>query len=329
MKLVVFIPALNEAKTIGEALDRIPKKIPGVDQIVKMVIDDGSTDDTIKIAKQHGAIVYSNNSQKRVSYTFQKGIRHALEMGADVAVNIDADLQFKPEQIPDLVEPIVQGEADFVVGDRFTDPETLERRKPENMPGGKYLANRVGSWVVGVLSKRKFRDVTCGFRAYSREAMLTLNIQQQYTYTQESFQMLALKKFEIKMIPVEIKYFSGRKSRVVTNFTGFLFGSGLNILKTFRDHAPLQFFGILGTFLFALGLIVDTFVVYHFITTGGFSPYIFLAFIGVYLNTMGIIVWIVGLVADMLDRIRNNQERILYLLKEVRYGEYREPQSNS
>ena len=118
-------------------------------------------------------------------------------MGADIAVSIDGDLQFKREDIPKLVKPIVSEHYDFVAADRFTDPRSGKRRKPQGMPSGKYLANRVGSWITSKLSQRKFKDVTCGFRAYNRNALFALNINSPYTYTQESFQLLAAKRLDI------------------------------------------------------------------------------------------------------------------------------------
>ena len=123
-------------------------------------------------------------------------------------------------------------------------------------------------------------------------------------------------------MPVEIRYFKGRKSRVVQSFIGFLLGSALNIIKAFRDYKPFEFFGWLGLFFFSFGLIASIFTVVHYIVAGSFTPYIFVAFLGIYLVSLGLIIWLVGLFADMLDRIRNNQEKILYMLKEERFGKY-------
>lgn len=320
MKLVVIIPALNEADTIGEVIDLIPKKMPGIDEVQTVVVDDGSTDETAKISKEHGAIVVSNYSQKRVSYSFQRGIAKALELGADVVTNIDADLQFNPKQIPDLVKHIVSGEYDFVAADRFTDAETGERRRPKNMPKSKYYANILGAWIVGTLSGYKFRDVTCGFRAYNRKALLALNIHNKYTYTQESFQLLAMKRMNITSVPVLVKYFPGRKSRVVTSFFKFLFSSAVNILRAFRDYAPLTFFGILGGVFMLLAVGTAVFVGVHYLNTGAFSPYISVALISGGSFIFGMFTWLIGLVADMLDRVVGNQEKIIELQKEIKYS---------
>ena len=316
MKLVIFSICKDEETTIGQVIDGIPKRIRGISEIETLVVSDGSTDNTVTIAKKHGATrVVDEHKQKRLAYRFDQAVGISLSMGADIVVNIDGDMQFNPEDIPKLLEPIINDQYDFVAGDRFTDPVTGKRRKPTGMPTGKYLANLLGSHVVGTLSGENFRDVTCGFRAYAKKALFALNINSNYTYTQESFQILAVRKMNIKSIPIEVKYYEGRKSRVVKSFWQFLFGSGINILRAFRDYAPLRFFGILGLIIFVPGLIISGFVLDHWIRTGGITPYITFGVIGLYLVTAAFIIWILGLVADMLDRMLNNQEKIIERLK--------------
>lgn len=319
MKLVIFSICKDEEKTIGELLKRIPQKIPGIKTIETLIISDGSDDKTVDVAKKNGATrVVTGIRQKRLAYRFEQAVEISLSMGADVVVNIDGDLQFAPEDIPKLVQPIIEG-YDFVAADRFTDLKTGERRKPKNMPTGKYYANRLGAWIVGVLSGQSFRDVTCGFRAYSKKALLALNINSNYTYTQESFQILAIKKMNIKTLPVVVKYYPGRKSRVVKSFWQFLFGSAFNIIRAFRDYAPMKFFGFLGLTLFIPGLLLGGFVVIHWIQTGNISPYKAYGFVGIYLLTAALAVWTIGVVADMFDRMLNNQEKILQKIKEIKH----------
>lgn len=320
MKLVIFSICKNEAKTIGKVLNGIPKKIDGIDAIDTLVISDGSTDKTTDVARKNGATkVIDGNRQKRLAYRFEQAIGIALEMGADIAVNIDGDLQFSPKDIPELVKPILKEGYDFVAADRFTDINTGKKRRPEKMPVGKYWANILGAWIVGNLSGQKFNDVTCGFRSYNKKAMLALNINSNYTYTQESFQVLAVKKFNIITVPIKVKYYKGRKSRVVKSFWQFLFGSALNILRAFRDYAPLKFFGILGFLVFIPGLAMGLFTFIHWFTKGSITPYATVGFIGLYLVTAGLSLWALGLVADMLDRLLNNQEKILEEAKRQRY----------
>lgn len=323
MKLVVFSICQNEGKTIGELLDRIPKKIEGIDEIETMVVDDGSTDDTVKIAKEKGAIVYSNLSQKRLAYSFQFAVDKVLKLGADIAVNIDGDLQFSPEEIPMLVKPILEGNADFVAGNRFVDPQSQKVRKPDFMSKGKYWGNRIGAFVIGSLSKKKFSDVTCGFRAYNRDALLHMNINNKFTYTQEAFQLMANKQLNIIQIPVSIKYFKGRKSRVVSSIFSFISISGFNIIRVFRDFAPLKFFGILSSIPGLIGFGLLIFMGVHWLQTESFSPYKYIGFGGLYMVTLAIIILLFGVLSDILGRIINNQEKNLYITKKIYYSKFK------
>ena len=319
MKLVVVSICKDEESTIGDVLDGVPAKVPGVSGIEKWVIDDGSTDGTVKVAKKHGAQVLSDGVNKRLAYRFREAVDLALSRNADIMVNIDGDLQFNPSDIPIIIDPIIQETADFVAADRFTSPEDSLPHRPKNMSGGKYYGNKLGSWVTSKLSQHKFNDVTCGFRAYNRRAMIALNINNSYTYTQESFQIMAMKKMRIVAVPVAVKYYPDRKSRVVTSIPKYVALSALNILRLYRDFAPLRFFGWFGFVPFMLGLICLVGFTGHWIATGSFSPYKFLGFAGAYFMTLAIFFWALGLVADMLSRMLNNQEKILELLKEERY----------
>ena len=320
MKLVVVSICKDEAATIGAVLDKIPTRITGIDRIEKWVIDDGSTDNTAQVAKKHGAKVVSDGVQKRLAFRFREAVELALENGADVMVNIDGDAQFDPTEIPRLLKPIQDKQADFVPANRFKDASTGKIRRPTGMPWAKYIGNKLGARVVGELSGMRFADVTCGFRAYNRRALLALNINSDYTYTQESFQVLAMKKLRIVDVPIHITYYPGRKSRVVRNIFQFVFGSALNILRAYRDYAPLRFFGALGLLFFVPGLALLLFVAIHWLQTAAFSPYKAVGLVGLYLFTIGIIMWALALVADMFDRMLNNQEKMMELIKRQLYG---------
>ncbi|MBI4948365.1 glycosyltransferase family 2 protein [Candidatus Berkelbacteria bacterium] len=314
MKLLIFSICKNEETTIAELIKRIPKKIDGIKELKVVIIDDGSTDKTVEIAKKAGATVFYDGVQKRLASRFRQALEIAIKEKADIMVNIDGDLQFNPEDIPNFVAPIVKNEADFVAADRFTGIDG-KKRKPNNMPSVKYYGNMIGAFIVSSLTGQKFNDVTCGFRAYNREAIVKLNINGDFTYTQESFQVLALKKVRIKTIPTYVKYFKDRKSRVVSSIPKFIWSSALNIIRSYRDFAPLRFFGLLGLLPFILGFASSMFVLIHWLNTGSFSPYKFLGFVGVYLLSIGLLIWFLGLVADMLSRMLNNQEKIIELIK--------------
>lgn len=318
MKLLVISICKNEAATIGEVIDQIPRKYPGISSTEICIIDDGSTDDTATIAKKYGAIVYGDGANKGLAFRFRDALNIALEHDADILVTIDGDLQFSPKDVPQFVAPIVEGNADFVAADRFTDPKTGQVRRPANMPAAKYYGNKLGARVLSNLTRQKFRDVTSGFRAYNRDAMLALNLNSTHTYTQESFQVLAIKRLRIRSIPTHVKYFKTRKSRVVTSVPKYMITSALNIMRAYRDFAPLRFFFNLGLVPFIVGALACGFVGFYWIDTGSFTPYKFIGFIGLYLVSLGIVLWIVGLLADMLVRQMNTQERMLELLKRER-----------
>jgi len=318
MKLIILIPALNEAASIAGVVQSMPKQIKGVDQIEVLVVDDGSKDDTAQLAQSAGATVISHPFNQGVGKAFNTGLAAALEMGADIMVNIDADGQFSPADIPLLIAPIVEGKADFVSGDRFRSANG-ELVRPDYMSKIKFWGNQRMADLVGFVTGKRYDDVSCGFRAYSKEALMRLNLTGKFTYTQESFLDLANKGMGIKTIPVNVTYFPNRKSRVAGSILKYMFQTAKIIFRAYRDYNPLKFFGLLGLIPFVISLIAGIFVLIHYFTTGAFSPYIFVAFASVYLFTFGILLWIVGILADMFIRIRLNQEQLLYAEKNRRY----------
>lgn len=320
MKLCVLIPAYNEEQTIVDVINKIPKKLLGVDEIITMIVDDGSTDNTAAVAIAAGAIVVSHNYNQGVGGAFKSGLNKALEEGADILVNIDADGQFSPQEIPLMIEPILSGDTEFVVGDRFTQNDG-SINKPDKMPSIKYWGNKQMSRLISMLTGQNFADVSCGFRAYSREAMLRLNLTGRFTYTQETFLDLANKDVAITSVPIHVTYFSGRKSRVAKNIGRYFYRTINIILRAYRDYRPLRFFIGLSIFPFVIGSACGMFTLVYYLNTGKFTPYKSVGLIGIYLVSVAIILWIVGILADMFVRLRLNQEHILYFLKKNQYNE--------
>ena len=318
MKLCIVIPAYNEEKTITSVIKRIPSQIKEVTNIEILVVDDGSTDKTIQVAKEIGAKVISHHYNMGVGGAFNTGLNKALEIGADIMVNIDADGQFSPDEIPKLIAPIIEKNADFVVGDRFSSKKDI-LQKPEGMSQIKYWGNQQMSRLISVLTGQHFNDVSCGFRAYSKEAMLRLNLMGKFTYTQETFLDLANKGISISSIPVSVKYFSARRSRVAHNLWVYFYRTVNIIFRAYRDYRPLKFFTTLGLFPFFIGTISGVFTLIHFIRTGNFTPYKAVGLIGLYLVSVAFVLWIIGILADMFVRVRLYQEQILYLEKKRQY----------
>lgn len=310
MRLLVIIPAFNEEEHIGEVIKSIPKKIPGISEIKVVVIDDGSTDNTVKTAEASGAMVIQNYFNMGLGVTFNRGLQYAIDNNFDGMVNIDADGQFAPEDIVRLLKPIQNNEADFVTGSRFIDKNYCPK-----MPLIKFWGNKMMAYWISRLIGRKFYDVSCGFRAYSKEALLSLNLQGKFTYTQEAFLNLAFKKLRIREVPIKVEYSANRRSKIAPNV--FIYGlrTAKIIFRTYRDYKPLAFFIRIGTFFFLGALFFEAILFFTYLTRGTFTPHIWSGFVGAVFLFISIVFFVIGLLADMTDRIRLNQEKILYYLK--------------
>jgi len=315
MKLVIYMPALNEEEGISDVIKSLPKDIEGIEEVKVLVVDDGSTDSTAKIAKESGADVVSHNTNKGVGSAFQSALQYSLENEVDILVSIDADRQFNSNQIPEIIKPILEDKADMVTGNRFS------KGMPENMPKSKYWGNEQMSKLISLISGQRFRDVSCGFRAYNREALLRLNLFGAFTYTQETILDMVFKGLRVVEFPVEVVYFPGRKSRVAGSIVKYAFRTLNIILSTLRDYKPMLFFGGIGGISLFVGLILEIFLGIHFLISGDFTPYKFVGFTGFGFLIFGLLLIVVGLLANMFNRVRVNQEKILYELKKERYDD--------
>lgn len=314
VKLVVILPAYNEQNTIGEVIREIPRNINRINKITILVINDGSTDNTAKIAKESGASVISHTSNKGLGATFSDGINEALKMEADIIINIDADDQFDAGDIPNLIKPILDDSADMVTGSRFKNAQKIP-----NMSNLKRFGNRFFVWLINSLTGKKFTDTQCGFRAYSREAALNLNLFGGFTYTQESLLDLLGKGQRIKEVPVSVMYYPERNSKISSSLFSYGIQALMIILRTFRDYYPLKFFGLPGLIISGLGSVGALYSFTFWFITGYTTPVKTLFFSAMTLLILGFLMVILALVADMLKRIRRNQEEILYRLKKKEY----------
>jgi glycosyltransferase involved in cell wall biosynthesis len=315
------LPAYNEESTISRVLRTLPEAIEGIDTIHRLVVDDGSTDRTADVAQNCEALVIRHRENQGVGRSFQTALEHALRSRIDVLITIDADGQFDSSQIPDLAIPILDGRADLVTGCRFS-----TGLRPPGMPRIKYWGNKWIAALVRFFSGVKLTDVSCGFRAYSREALLQLNLFGRFTYTQETILDLAFKGARILEVPVGVKYFDNRASRVASSIPRYALNAGTIMMRTIRDFRPMRFFGTVGATVFLVGLMADIFLFQHYLRTGMFSPYKVYGFVGGTLNLAGLLTIGVGFLADLLDRIRMNQERILYHHKKHAFGDLDRPE---
>ena len=308
--LLIAIPCLNEAATIGAVVASVPRHIAGVGRVDVLVVDDGSSDHTGEIARRTGALVLRHSRNRGLGIAFQSAVSYAIQRGYEVMLNIDGDGQFSADDIPGLVAPILNGQADMVTASRFKD----QSRIPD-MPKAKLLGNYMMSYLVSKLVGVKYHDVSCGFRCYSREALLRINLHGRFTYTQETFLDLSAKDIRIEEVPVDVRYFSDRKSRVARRLVPYAVNTALIIFRSYRDYFPLRFFCSMALLFAVPATLAALFFFFHFVVTGRFSGYLYVGFTAAFLYAISAMFLVLAIVTDMLDRIRANQDRILYLLK--------------
>lgn len=313
--LAIIIPAFNEEQGIGSILDGIPKGIEGISKIDVVVIDDGSTDSTEQIAREKGVEVITHPYNMGLGVSFRKGMERALEKGADIIANIDADGQFDPQDISRLVIPIIKEESEVVTASRFKAPDFV----PE-MSKTKALGNRLMSFIISKIVGKKFHDVSCGFRAYSRDAALRMNLFGKFTYTQETFIDLASKNISIIEIPVRVR---GErefgKSKMASNLFKYGFNTLRIILSAFRDYKPLRLMFFISLFFILIGTLSGTFFLVHYIRAGAFRPHTWAGFLSFSSFVLSIFMLIAGIFMEMFSRMRMNQEQLLYLARKEHY----------
>lgn len=312
-KLVVFIPALNEEHSIQRVIASLPNLINVVEAVTCLVVDDGSVDRTAELAFASGAQVVSHGRNRGVGAAFHTALEYALTEEADILVGIDADGQFNPAEIPALLLPILENKADMVVGNRFA------AGKPANMHRLKYWGNQMVAKLISSITGQVFRDVSCGFRAYNREALLHLNIFGEFTYTHETILSLAYQGLRLSDLPISVEYFEGRKSRVAGSILRYAIQTSKIILRVLLDYRPIRVFGTFGGACMLIGAGFEVFLWVHYVLTGSFTPYKSTGFIGLGFIIFGLLILIIALIADMLNRLRINQDKLLYELKRNRY----------
>ena len=262
VRLVIQIPCLNEAETLPTTLEDLPRAVKGFDDVLWVVIDDGSTDRTAEVAKAHGAdMVVQLANNKGLAVAFQAGLDASLQLGADVIVNTDADNQYAASDIPRLVEPICNGEADLVVGTRDI------ANHEEFSPLKKWL-QRIGSWVVRQASATHVSDVTSGFRAYSKEAALQVNVVSQFTYTLESLIQAGRSNLKVADVPIGVNP-TTRTSRLFRSKRQYVRRSAGTISRVYAMHKPLRFFNIPAAAFAAVGLILFGRFGWYYLSAGG------------------------------------------------------------
>jgi glycosyltransferase involved in cell wall biosynthesis len=309
MKLIVQIPAYNEEATIAQTLRDIPKKLDGVTAIETLVIDDGSTDNTADAARKAGAThVVQLRTHRGLSSAFTAGIDAAVRLGADIIVNTDADNQYNGADIARLVAPIVKGSTDVVIGDR-------EVSKSEHMSPFKRLLQRLGSWTVGLASGLRVADVTSGFRAFSREAALQINVFNPFTYTLETIIQSGNRNLGVQSVTVRTNA-PTRPSRLYRGIGTYLRKSMATIFRIYTLYKPLKTFFAIGALLMLAGVGIGLRFLWYFIEgdRGGHVQSLILS--AVFL-IVGFQTLLIGLIADLISVNRRLSEEVLIRVKRL------------
>ncbi|MCM1144053.1 MAG: glycosyltransferase family 2 protein [Blautia sp.] len=311
MKLIIQIPCYNEAETLEIALNDLPKQIDGIDEIEYLIINDGSRDNTVQVAKDWGVHhVVNFRCNKGLAKGFMAGLDACLEAGADIIVNTDADNQYCGDDIPKLIAPILNGEADIVVGARPID-------STEHFSFLKKKLQHLGSWVVRKASKTDIPDAPSGFRAFSRDAAMRLNVVNDYTYTLETIVQAGRNKMAITSVPIRTNP-ELRKSRLFHSMWGYVKRSMLTILRAFMWYKPLYCFSAVAAVPALIGVGVTVrFLIYYF--TGRGSGHIQSLILACTLLIIGFITFVIGLLADVIAANRKILEDTQYQIRKMRY----------
>ena len=307
MKLIIQIPCYNEEATLGVTLSQLPRQVPGVDTVEWLIINDGSLDRTVEVAKACGVDhVVSFDHNQGLAKGFMAGIEACLKEGADIIVNTDADNQYCADDIPKLVRPILEGSAEIVIGARPI--QNIKHFSPT-----KKFLQKLGSWVVRMASKTKIPDAPSGFRAMSRNAAMQLNVFSEYTYTLETIIQAGQKGMAITAVPIRTNGYL-RPSRLVKSISSYVQRSLFTIVRIFIVYKPLRFFTLLGSVPFFLGtlLCLRWLVLFFLGTARSHVPSLVVAAV---LILIGIQLWIFGLVADLLAVNRQLLEDIQLRLR--------------
>lgn len=314
MKLVVQIPCLNEEATLPLVLESIPKKIAGIDEIIMLVIDDGSTDQTVAVAKKHGVRHFVHHVRNQgLGRSFHDGVLKALELGADIVVNTDGDNQYPQDRIGDLVQPILAGQADIVIADRQT--HTIE-----HFSATKKLLQRFGSHVVNMAAGTELPDAASGFRAYSRESLLRLNTITRFSYCTETIIQAAHKGLHIESIPVETNA-PTRRSRLFKSTFEHVRKSAVTIIRASVMYRPYIVFGWLGTLLFLAGLVPFARFTYFSLEDGTTRGHIQSLLVGSLLMIAAFLCLVLNIIADLIRINRVLIEDNLEQTKRLRFSD--------
>ncbi len=306
-KLIIQIPCYNEAECLAVTLSFLPRQVPGFDIVEWLVIDDGCTDATVRIAQENGVDhVIAHVENLGLAQAFMTGLSACVKLGADVVVNTDGDNQYSAEDIPQLVRPIVENRAEIVIGARPI-------AAIEHFSVSKKILQKIGSWVVRKVSGAKIPDAPCGFRAISRDAAMQLNVFNNYTYTLETIIQAGQKNMAIVSVPIGVNK-ELRPSRLMKSISSYIKHSIIIIVRVFLVYKPFRFFSSIAALLFGSGLLLGLRFLYFYLTGDGHGHVQSVILSGVLLG-MGFQTLLVAFLADIIAVNRRLLEDVRYELK--------------
>ena len=310
MKLIIQIPCFNEAETLVIALNDLPKSIEGIDVIEYLIINDGSSDETAKVARDWGVnYIVSFKQNRGLAKGFAAGLDACLRNGADIIVNTDADNQYCGEDIEKIVRPIIEGKSDIVIGERPID-------NTKHFSPLKKKLQHIGSWAVRIASNSDIPDAPSGFRAFSREAAMRLNVTSEYTYTLETIVQAGREKIPMTSVPIRTNG-ELRPSRLFHSMMGYVRKSILTIIRAFMMYKPLKFFSILGMIPLIIGIGIGVrYLVLLIIGTHG-EGHVQSLILSCILILMGFMTIVIGLQADIIAANRKLLEDIRYRIRKM------------
>lgn len=307
MKLVIQIPCYNEEQALPVTLKALPEKINGIDEIEVLIINDGSTDNTVEVAKSLGVKSFVDMPHNSgLARAFVAGLQKALELGADIIVNTDADNQYCADDIEKLVQPILAHDADIVIGAR-----PVSQIKHFSML--KKFLQKLGSSVMRIVSSTEVEDAPSGFRAFSRNAALQINVFDSYTYTMETIIQASAKGLVLKSIPISVNA-DLRKSKLVKNMFDYIRRSVFTMLRMFLIYRPFRFFAIIAGLFFAAGTILGLRFLYYYIFASGSGHIQSLILSAIFIIT-GVQVAVIAVMSELMSINRKLLEDIQRRLK--------------
>ncbi len=311
MKLVIQIPCFNEEANIQSVLEEIPKKIKGIKEIKVIVLDDGSTDKTSEIAKKYNVETIKSNYNVGLSNTFKTGVTKALEENADILVNIDGDNQYCAKDIEKLIKPILENTCDIVIG-------TRPINKIKTFSPFKKILQKFGSFIVKLISKTDIKDAASGFRAFSKKALLNINVFNSFTYTIETIIQAKNKNLLIKNVDIDVNIQKNRKSKLFKNNYDYIFKQAKTLIRFFIIYRPVKFFTTLANIFLFFGIILALRYLHFYISNDG-SGHIQSLILCAITTILSFILYMIAILGDLFTINRKLLEDIQYELRVNKY----------